>query len=109
MLFLQIYRSWNPPLAFALIFNCVLFVYLSFTAGQLVFEGFLRSEYSEENLLFWLACEAYKKKNSETEMTATAKRIYKEFVRVGAPRQVSQLPLQSRWTGFLSDVKPCHK
>lgn len=56
--------------------------------GQLVFEDFLRTEYSEENLLFWLACEKYKKISSEPEMTAAAKRIYTEFVQVDAPRQV---------------------
>uniref|UniRef100_A0A3Q3X0S0 Regulator of G-protein signaling 1 n=1 Tax=Mola mola TaxID=94237 RepID=A0A3Q3X0S0_MOLML len=37
------------------------------SGGQLVFEEFLRSEYSEENLLFWLACENYKTIARETE------------------------------------------
>uniref|UniRef100_A0A672YU00 Regulator of G-protein signaling 1 n=1 Tax=Sphaeramia orbicularis TaxID=375764 RepID=A0A672YU00_9TELE len=58
-------------------------------AGQLVFENFLRTEYSEENLLFWLACEDYKKITNETEMTVAASRIYKEFVQVDAPRQIN--------------------
>lgn len=53
-----------------------------------MFEDFLRTEYSEENLLFWLACEDYKKISSETERAAAAKRIYTEFVQVDAPRQV---------------------
>ncbi|KAI3368136.1 hypothetical protein L3Q82_007868 [Scortum barcoo] len=57
--------------------------------GQLVFEDFLRTEYSEENLLFWLACEEYKKITSETEMKVAAKRIYAEFVQVDAPRQTA--------------------
>ncbi|XP_059197234.1 regulator of G-protein signaling 21-like [Centropristis striata] len=57
--------------------------------GQLVFEDFLRTEYSEENLLFWLACEDYKKITRETEMTSAAKRIYTEFVEVDAPRQIN--------------------
>lgn len=57
-------------------------------AGQLLFEDFLRTEYSEENLLFWLACQDYKKIFSGTEMAAAAKRIYAEFVQVDAPRQV---------------------
>ncbi|KAM8744544.1 regulator of G-protein signaling 5-like isoform 2-T2 [Acanthopagrus schlegelii] len=56
--------------------------------GQLVFEDFLRTEYSEENLLFWLACEDYKKAASETERAEAAKRIYVEFVEVDAPRQL---------------------
>lgn len=53
-----------------------------------MFEDFLRTEYSEENLLFWLACEDYMKITSETEMTVAAKRIYTEFVQVDAPQQV---------------------
>ncbi|KAF7648505.1 hypothetical protein LDENG_00156010, partial [Lucifuga dentata] len=57
--------------------------------GQLVFEDFLRSEYSEENLLFWQACEEYKKMTSETEMAAAAKKIHMEFVQVDAPRQIN--------------------
>ncbi|KAM8744543.1 regulator of G-protein signaling 21-like [Acanthopagrus latus] len=57
--------------------------------GQLVFEDFLRTEYSEENLLFWLACEDYKKAASETERAEAAKRIYVEFVEVDAPRQIN--------------------
>ncbi|XP_010750178.1 regulator of G-protein signaling 21 isoform X1 [Larimichthys crocea] len=57
--------------------------------GQLVFENFLRTEYSEENLLFWLASEDYKKITSESEMKAVAKRIYAEFVEVDAPRQIN--------------------
>ncbi|XP_031725515.1 regulator of G-protein signaling 21-like [Anarrhichthys ocellatus] len=58
-------------------------------AGQLVFEDFLRTEYSEENLLFWLACENYKKITRVTEMTVAAKKIYAEFVQVDAPRQIN--------------------
>ncbi|XP_076582888.1 regulator of G-protein signaling 21-like [Chaetodon auriga] len=58
-------------------------------AGRLVFEDFLRTEYSEENLLFWLACEDYKKITIETEMTVEAQRIYAEFVKVDAPRQIN--------------------
>ncbi|XP_041861298.1 regulator of G-protein signaling 13-like isoform X2 [Melanotaenia boesemani] len=57
--------------------------------GQLMFENFLRTEYSEENLLFWLACEEYKNMSCTTERVGAAKRIYKDFVQVGAPRQIN--------------------
>lgn len=57
--------------------------------GQLVFENFLRTEYSEENLLFWLACQKYKKRTIETEMAEAAKMIFEEFVQVDAPRQIN--------------------
>ncbi|CAL8347750.1 regulator of G-protein signaling 5 isoform X1 [Gadus morhua] len=58
-------------------------------AGRLVFEDFLRSEYSEENLLFWLACEDYKRSPSPHKMAAMAQRIFAEFVQVDAPRQIN--------------------
>uniref|UniRef100_A0AAR2K4D3 Regulator of G-protein signaling 1 n=1 Tax=Pygocentrus nattereri TaxID=42514 RepID=A0AAR2K4D3_PYGNA len=61
----------------------------SFVAGQLAFQEFLRSEYSEENILFWLACEDYKKIKNTSEMIITANRIYSEFVQVEAPRQIN--------------------
>ena len=32
--------------------------------GRVVFRTFLRCEYSEENILFWLACEDLKKERS---------------------------------------------
>uniref|UniRef100_A0AAY4ADZ1 Regulator of G-protein signaling 1 n=1 Tax=Denticeps clupeoides TaxID=299321 RepID=A0AAY4ADZ1_9TELE len=58
-------------------------------SGQLAFQEFLRSEYSEENILFWLACEDYKKIKSTPEMIISANRIYSEFVQVEAPRQIN--------------------
>ncbi|KAJ0059404.1 hypothetical protein NL108_016936, partial [Boleophthalmus pectinirostris] len=55
--------------------------------GQIAFQQFLKSEYSEENILFWLACEDYKKIKSAPEMISSANRIYSEFVQTEAPRQ----------------------
>ena len=49
---------------------------------------FLKSEYSEENILFWLACEDYKNIKNSPEMISSANRIYTEFVQTEAPRQV---------------------
>ncbi|XP_064845416.1 regulator of G-protein signaling 21-like isoform X1 [Oncorhynchus masou masou] len=57
--------------------------------GQLAFREFLKTEYSEENILFWLVCEEYKTITSNTEMAEAAKRIYTEFVQVDAPRQIN--------------------
>ncbi|XP_041694554.1 regulator of G-protein signaling 21-like isoform X2 [Coregonus clupeaformis] len=57
--------------------------------GQLAFREFLRTEYSEENILFWLACEEYKTITSSNEIAVAAKRIYTEFVQVDAPRQIN--------------------
>uniref|UniRef100_A0A8C8M7Z2 Regulator of G-protein signaling 1 n=1 Tax=Oncorhynchus tshawytscha TaxID=74940 RepID=A0A8C8M7Z2_ONCTS len=57
--------------------------------GQLAFREFLRTEYSEENILFWLACEEYKTITTSNEIAIAAKRIYAEFVHVDAPRQIN--------------------
>nr|XP_026236782.1 regulator of G-protein signaling 5 isoform X2 [Urocitellus parryii] len=51
------------------------------------FKSFLRSEFSEENLEFWLACEDYKKIQSPVEMAERAKQIYKEFIQTEAPKE----------------------
>uniref|UniRef100_A0A3Q1JJ47 Regulator of G-protein signaling 1 n=1 Tax=Anabas testudineus TaxID=64144 RepID=A0A3Q1JJ47_ANATE len=58
-------------------------------AGQIAFREFLKSEYSEENILFWLACEEYKKIKTVPEMISSANRIYSEFVQTEAPRQIN--------------------
>lgn len=60
-------------------------------AGQIAFREFLKSEYSEENILFWLACEEYKKIKTVPEMISSANRIYSEFVQTEAPKQVGSL------------------
>nr|XP_029136569.1 regulator of G-protein signaling 21-like [Labrus bergylta] len=62
---------------------------LSCKAGQIAFRQFLKSEYSEENILFWIACEEYKKIKSAPEMISSANRIYSEFVQTEAPKQIN--------------------
>uniref|UniRef100_A0A3B3R122 Regulator of G-protein signaling 1 n=1 Tax=Paramormyrops kingsleyae TaxID=1676925 RepID=A0A3B3R122_9TELE len=58
-------------------------------SGQMAFREFLKTEYSEENILFWLACEDYKKIKSTPEMISTANMIYTEYVQTEAPRQIN--------------------
>ncbi|CAB1427661.1 unnamed protein product [Pleuronectes platessa] len=62
---------------------------LSCKAGQIALREFLKSEYSEENILFWIACEEYKKIKTVPEMISSANRIYSEFVQTEAPRQIN--------------------
>lgn len=59
-----------------------------FLAGQDVFGNFLKSEFSEENIEFWLACEDYKKTESDL-LHRKAEQIYKAFVQSDAAKQVS--------------------
>uniref|UniRef100_A0A4W6F979 RGS domain-containing protein n=1 Tax=Lates calcarifer TaxID=8187 RepID=A0A4W6F979_LATCA len=57
--------------------------------GLAVFRHFLRSEFSEENLDFWLAVERFKKTHSLSKMAAKAAKIYEEFISTNATRQVN--------------------
>uniref|UniRef100_A0A3B4ZII9 RGS domain-containing protein n=1 Tax=Stegastes partitus TaxID=144197 RepID=A0A3B4ZII9_9TELE len=57
--------------------------------GLAVFRHFLRSEFSEENLDFWLAVEKYKKTCPFSKMAARAAKIYDEFISTSASRQVN--------------------
>lgn len=56
--------------------------------GVTAFHTFLKTEFSEENLDFWLACEDFKKTRSKTKLASKANRIFEEFVQNEAPREV---------------------
>uniref|UniRef100_A0A5F8GWG1 Regulator of G-protein signaling 5 n=1 Tax=Monodelphis domestica TaxID=13616 RepID=A0A5F8GWG1_MONDO len=57
--------------------------------GLASFKSFLKSEFSEENIEFWIACEDYKKTKSPIKMAEKAKKIYEEFIRAEAPKEVN--------------------
>ncbi|XP_039695750.1 regulator of G-protein signaling 5 [Pteropus medius] len=57
--------------------------------GLASFKSFLRSEFSEENLDFWMACEDYKKTKSPAKMAEKAQKIYEEFIQSEAPKEVN--------------------
>ncbi|XP_034634749.1 regulator of G-protein signaling 5 [Trachemys scripta elegans] len=57
--------------------------------GLASFRSFLRSEFSEENIEFWIACEEYKKIKSPAKMAEKAKKIYEEFIQTEAPKEVN--------------------
>lgn len=56
--------------------------------GRVVFGNFLKSEFSEENLDFWEACEDYKK-SAPSEMQSRAKQLYLQHVEADAPQEVN--------------------
>lgn len=74
--------------------------------GLAVFRHFLRSEFSEENLDFWLAVERFKKTHPVSKMAAKAAKIYDEFISTSAGRQVpvclSVCPLILLMTGHVT-------
>ncbi|XP_073499401.1 regulator of G-protein signaling 8-like isoform X2 [Phyllobates terribilis] len=62
---------------------------LSHKYGRSAFRAFLQSEFSEENLEFWIACEDYRKTRSVNKLPAKAHHIFQEFIDVQAPREVN--------------------
>lgn len=58
--------------------------------GLEAFRTFLKSEFSEENVEFWLACEDFKKTESAEKIASKAKMIYSEFIEADAPKEVSE-------------------
>uniref|UniRef100_A0A8B9JL54 Regulator of G-protein signaling 20 n=1 Tax=Astyanax mexicanus TaxID=7994 RepID=A0A8B9JL54_ASTMX len=58
-------------------------------AGRNVFREFLRTEYSEENMLFWLACEDLKKEINKSAIDEKARMIYEDYISILSPKEVS--------------------
>ncbi|NXA49028.1 RGS2 protein, partial [Nothocercus julius] len=57
--------------------------------GLAAFRAFLKSEYCEENIEFWLACEDFKKIKSPQKLTSKAKKIYNDFIEKEAPKEIN--------------------
>uniref|UniRef100_A0ABI7WZZ3 Regulator of G-protein signaling 5 n=1 Tax=Felis catus TaxID=9685 RepID=A0ABI7WZZ3_FELCA len=81
-------KTQKPPLDEALQWRDSLDKILQNNYGLASFKSFLKSEFSEENLEFWLACEDYKKIKSPAKMAEKAKKIYEEFIQTEAPKEV---------------------
>ncbi|KAG7223789.1 hypothetical protein INR49_026472 [Caranx melampygus] len=60
---------------------------LTSKTGLQAFRGFLRSEFSEENLEFWLACEDYRVSSSNLQKLK-ASSIYTQFINPDAQQEV---------------------
>lgn len=57
--------------------------------GLAAFRAFLKSEYCEENIEFWLACEDFKKTKSPQKLSSKAKKIYTDFIEKEAPKEIN--------------------
>ncbi|KAI5104074.1 regulator of G-protein signaling 20, partial [Silurus meridionalis] len=58
-------------------------------AGLCAFRQFLRTEFSEENMLFWLACEEFSKETNKSIIKEKARLIYEDYVSILSPKEVS--------------------
>uniref|UniRef100_A0A672V1T3 Regulator of G protein signaling 21 n=1 Tax=Strigops habroptila TaxID=2489341 RepID=A0A672V1T3_STRHB len=57
--------------------------------GLAAFRTFLKSEFSEENVEFWLACEDFKKTKSSAKIASKAQKIYSDFIQPDAPKEIN--------------------
>uniref|UniRef100_A0A803KGD7 RGS domain-containing protein n=1 Tax=Xenopus tropicalis TaxID=8364 RepID=A0A803KGD7_XENTR len=56
--------------------------------GLSAFRAFLKSEFSDENLEFWLACEDLKTSTSD-QISSKVYDIYCEFIKAESPREIN--------------------
>ncbi|CAH8647825.1 unnamed protein product [Heterobilharzia americana] len=57
--------------------------------GLALFKDFLSTEFSDENIEFWIACQDYKHTTNPKKLVAKASQIYAEFIAVQANREVN--------------------
>ncbi|CAL8255916.1 unnamed protein product [Merluccius merluccius] len=57
--------------------------------GLATFRTFLKSEFSDENIEFWLTCEDYKKIRSSFRMSSRANKIYEQFIKAESPKEIN--------------------
>ncbi|KAM4738658.1 regulator of G-protein signaling 21-like [Anableps anableps] len=57
--------------------------------GKAAFHIFLKSEYCEENIEFWMACEHFKTLTSQKALASKANTIYEEFIKSEAPKEIN--------------------
>ncbi|XP_005390622.1 PREDICTED: regulator of G-protein signaling 17 isoform X2 [Chinchilla lanigera] len=73
-------------------------------AGRNLFREFLRTEYSEENLLFWLACEDLKKEQNKKVIEEKARMIYEDYISILSPKEVARISLYTESANAQTEV-----
>ncbi|TNM98388.1 hypothetical protein fugu_014634 [Takifugu bimaculatus] len=58
-------------------------------AGRNSFRQFLRTEFSEENMLFWLACDEFRREANKSAIEEKARAIYEDYISILSPKEVS--------------------
>ncbi|NP_001085790.1 regulator of G-protein signaling 18 L homeolog [Xenopus laevis] len=62
---------------------------LSHKDGIEAFKKFLKMEFSDENLEFWLECEEYKQIKTNKLMNDKAKSLHEKYIQMDSPREVN--------------------
>lgn len=90
--------AWDPPYttnrsSWPRGLTCCSLLLPPSAGGLAAFRAFLKSEYSEENIEFWVSCEEYKKTTLPAQLGPKARKIYDEFISIQATREVGGAPL----------------
>lgn len=62
-----------------------------FLVGCILFQDFLKNEYSDENIRFWFEVEEFKKMKPSKKAHARAQQIFDEYIREQAPNEVNPI------------------
>uniref|UniRef100_A0A3Q1GPG9 Regulator of G protein signaling 2 n=1 Tax=Acanthochromis polyacanthus TaxID=80966 RepID=A0A3Q1GPG9_9TELE len=77
---------------------------LSHKYGKAAFCIFLKSEFCEENIEFWTACEDFKTLTSHKDLVSKANNIYEEFIKNEAPKEVTDAFSSVQFSKFISNL-----
>ncbi|KAF5904807.1 regulator of G-protein signaling 3-like isoform X1, partial [Clarias magur] len=83
----KVLKSDRPSPEEALKWGESLDLLLSHKYGLAVFRSFLQTEFSEENLDFWLACEEYRRIKSLSKMASRAKKIFEQYISIQSSKE----------------------
>uniref|UniRef100_A0A8R1XSV3 RGS domain-containing protein n=1 Tax=Onchocerca volvulus TaxID=6282 RepID=A0A8R1XSV3_ONCVO len=81
----QLRITFEEVTAWGTSFDCL----MKHRSGQKYFAQFLKGEFSDENILFWQACEELKHEANEEKIAEKARIIYEDFVSVLSAKEVS--------------------
>ncbi|NXX83856.1 RGS13 protein, partial [Urocolius indicus] len=57
--------------------------------GPVIYKTYLKTEHSDENIEFWLACEAYKKITSQRKRNSVARKLFTSYIQPEAPNEIN--------------------
>ncbi|NXJ57854.1 RGS13 protein, partial [Spizaetus tyrannus] len=60
--------------------------------GPMIYKACLKTEHSDENIEFWLACEAYKKITSQRKRISVARKLFTNYIQPQAPNELIDSP-----------------
>lgn len=61
----------------------------------MIYKTYLKTEHSDENIEFWLACEAYKKITSQRKRISVARKLFTHYIQPQAPNEVTHNNMSS--------------